>query len=268
MTDHPGDVLSAYLDAELGALEREAVEAHLAACITCQRELATADAGRGIARGLADVAPPDGFFAQIVAHGPRPKRMLDDLRPRRIGWLNVAAAAAAWILVIAVGRLESDTSAIPATIRPFLAAHASILPTFRSTSPAQAPVDTGMPSALSGSFTLLGYAVSSQGVPHAVYSDGVRTVSMFTERGRLDVSSLPLEARPIQVNARPAWRVTSADGDVVFMQNGYVVVILVAADDTMVEDVASESMTLFDDTIIDRAERAGRALLETFGLRG
>lgn len=123
MTEHVREHLSPFLDGELTAPDRAAVEAHLQACPECAahlEELATLDA---LARDLPAPAPADGFEAfparvraRIAAHGRR---------PRRIPAWGLAAAAALLLAVIT-----------PLTLMQ------------RSASPVRSPADTaGYPAA-------------------------------------------------------------------------------------------------------------------------
>jgi anti-sigma factor RsiW len=75
MTSHPLDTLSAYLDDELDAPARVAVDAHLAGCASCRAVLADLTALRGSAAAWSDVAiaPPADLWPGIAARlaGPR-----------------------------------------------------------------------------------------------------------------------------------------------------------------------------------------------------
>jgi hypothetical protein len=96
MGPHVTDRLSAYLDGELPALERGAVEGHLGTCDACTRrleELAAVDEGL---RALPDAAP-DGYFDSF------PSRVRQRLEPHRTrGSLPAWTWAAAAALLLAV----------------------------------------------------------------------------------------------------------------------------------------------------------------------
>jgi hypothetical protein len=98
MTAHVEDRLSAYLDGELPAPERVAVEEHLAACVDCERRLEQLAALDAAARALPVVAPA-GYFEAL------PERVRARLQARRGGsaWRLPVwswAAAAALLLVV------------------------------------------------------------------------------------------------------------------------------------------------------------------------
>ncbi|MBE3590023.1 MAG: DUF4349 domain-containing protein [Firmicutes bacterium] len=59
--------LSAYLDQELTAEERAAVEAHLAACAECREEFASLGRVVQALRGLPEAQPPEGFREALRA---------------------------------------------------------------------------------------------------------------------------------------------------------------------------------------------------------
>ena len=61
MTEHLHDLLSAYLDGEVTADEHTLVDAHLATCEACARELAVADEARQQLRSLPAVEPMAGW---------------------------------------------------------------------------------------------------------------------------------------------------------------------------------------------------------------
>ena len=100
---HPGDLLSAYLDAELGEADRSLVDAHLAECAECRAELAAVEDSRFRLQSLPAIEPPPGVLelpAEVVPlRLPRLRRML--------------AAAAVSALVVGVGFGVSADRAVP-----------------------------------------------------------------------------------------------------------------------------------------------------------
>jgi len=60
--NHPGDLLSAYLDGELTTEEHRAVAAHLEACETCRSEFAATASARASLRSLPQIEPPAALF--------------------------------------------------------------------------------------------------------------------------------------------------------------------------------------------------------------
>jgi hypothetical protein len=118
--------LSAYMDGELGAPEREAVAAHLRSCPACARHLEELRAVDTAARDLP-LAVPDGYFEAFRGslrqrlQRPRPVR-------RRVAPVWIGAAAAAVALALLTPRLLVRDSRAPvprAAPAPTLAAHGS-----------------------------------------------------------------------------------------------------------------------------------------------
>jgi hypothetical protein len=90
MTEHLGELLSAQLDGELTADEIESVNAHLAECDACRRELEALSEVRATVRAAPAVDPPFGFYERLVLRR----------RPRWIAAASLGAVAAAWIVVL------------------------------------------------------------------------------------------------------------------------------------------------------------------------
>jgi anti-sigma factor RsiW len=84
--------LSAWLDGELAAEERQQVAAHLEVCLGCQGELAV-------------LSRLDAALGTLEAPLPAllPERVLDRLRPRRRYWWQSLAMAASLVLGIVLG---------------------------------------------------------------------------------------------------------------------------------------------------------------------
>ena len=133
MIAHVQDHLSAYLDGELPAPERAAVETHLRTCPECARHLEELSAVDEAAREL-DVEPPAGYFdslpGRVVARLPAPRRGVWGVRrsappsstsergfiPRERTTLPVWVWAAAAVLVLAVLTpltFQKTTSPVP-----------------------------------------------------------------------------------------------------------------------------------------------------------
>lgn len=103
MADQWTDRLSEYLDGELAPFERQALDAHLAACADCAGVLEELDAVRQQASVLPERVPPVADpWAAIASRIERmPRSGADEGRaPRRVSLPQLAAAAA---LVLAVG---------------------------------------------------------------------------------------------------------------------------------------------------------------------
>ena len=101
MKDHVSDRLSAYLDDDLDASERAAIDAHLRGCAACAEELAGLRRLVTYARSVAalDEPPARDLWTGIRARLEPPRAMA--FAPRRVS-LAVWQLAAAAVLLIAV----------------------------------------------------------------------------------------------------------------------------------------------------------------------
>ncbi len=81
MKEHPGELLSAFVDGELDAAKRNAVESHLASCSECREEVARI---RALSAALVPPAPLDELTT---------KRFLAENRKRRSMKGGTSAAA-------------------------------------------------------------------------------------------------------------------------------------------------------------------------------
>ena len=95
---HPEELLAGYVDGTLSAKDRAAVEAHLAACSRCSREVELARGARTALRSLTEVPAPQGVATKALeeATGARPAV---GGTPRWYRFGGVAAAVAAGLLV-------------------------------------------------------------------------------------------------------------------------------------------------------------------------
>ena len=85
MTPHVDPRLSAYLDLELTAAEREEVESHLATCADCSRTLEELRGVVAVARALKDRPPEADLWPEIEARlGAPPKGAGARARARRV----------------------------------------------------------------------------------------------------------------------------------------------------------------------------------------
>lgn len=122
---HPDPArLSGYLDGDLAAAERAALEGHLAACGACAATLAELAAVRDRARALPPLAPPAALWAAIEARlGAAVVDLGAERAKRARRWSfstpQLAAAAAALIVVSAAGAwLMGRNAAIPVATSP------------------------------------------------------------------------------------------------------------------------------------------------------
>ena len=107
MSEHPNERLSAYLDGELDAASRTAVEAHLAACAECRADL---DGLRGLVRRAQalDDRPPErdlwaGIAARLEAAGGAAVVPLEPRRRRFVFTMPQLAAAAVALMAVSGG---------------------------------------------------------------------------------------------------------------------------------------------------------------------
>lgn len=91
--NHPGDLLSAYLDGEVSAEEGSAVVEHLAACESCRQDVLDLRETRDLVRSLPMLEPPRAAGRRGLVRSRRPA----------LAWAvsGVAAAALAFGLVFA-----------------------------------------------------------------------------------------------------------------------------------------------------------------------
>jgi anti-sigma factor RsiW len=101
-TDHPGDLLSAYLDDELSPDVATAVEAHVASCAACRSDLAELDGARAALRSSPRLSAPPGFTRDLV----RNRRQAS----RRGVALMLAAACVAVVAGLALAPIHPDSS--------------------------------------------------------------------------------------------------------------------------------------------------------------
>jgi anti-sigma factor RsiW len=268
--EHPGELLSAYLDDELTAQERAEVEAHLEFCAPCLGDLDEEREVRSAVRGLPAVDPPFGFYERILRDGPA-----DPAQPTkrrfRFGMANLVATAAAWVLVLGVANLNSSGGgSVNPSPNDYVAAHASVLPAVGGRSPSKEEAQRyDVPDRLAGTYELVG-EITTRGIPQLIYTDGQKLLSVFVQAGRLNQAAVPDDARRVEVNGAEAWLVPSDDGDTIFLQRPGVVVIIVGPSlDQAASDMATAGPKADgDESLLDHVRDAAEGLLETFGLQG
>lgn len=268
--EHPGELLSAYLDDEVTTVERAQVETHLASCASCRADLDEESEIRSAVRGLPVVDPPFGFYERILRDGPS-----DPAQPQkrrfRFGLANLVATAAAWLLVLVVANFNSGGGSVNPSPQGYVAAHASLLPGLGGSPPSKDKAQRyDVPDRLAGTYELVGEQDSRYG-PQLVYTDGQKYLSVFVQPGHLNESALPRDATPVEVSGSPAWSVPSSDGsETIFLERPGVVVIIVGpAPDEAASDMATAGPRADgDDSLVDRLRGAAEGLLQTFGFQG
>lgn len=134
MVEHPADDLHRLLDRRLGAERAAEVEAHVAGCARCRREL---EAARGVKTALREhlpqVATPDALAARLraVARGAAPRR-----RPfgrRRPAAAAAALALAAVLLIVVTRGAERAADIVPTVAADYAAYRSGIMEIRRPT---------------------------------------------------------------------------------------------------------------------------------------
>lgn len=98
MTEHPEELLAAYVDGELDAADRRAVQAHLRSCERCRGEVEMARVARDALTSLPEVPAPEGTAFRVLREARRPPATG---RVWRIATaVGVAASLAAGVLVL------------------------------------------------------------------------------------------------------------------------------------------------------------------------
>lgn len=96
MTHLSFEALNLYIDAQLGAAERAAADAHLAGCAECQAALARLERTLGALAGLPPVRIPVDLSAAVLAQ-VRPRR-----QGRLVAWALLAAQLGATLALLIV----------------------------------------------------------------------------------------------------------------------------------------------------------------------
>ena len=106
------ELLSEYLDNELGAAKRAEVDAHLAACQACQRELQELRATISLVASLPKATAPSALV-QSIDEGVRAETPAAS--PTRRVWYLFPALAAAAAILIAIQLTPKRTPPTPET---------------------------------------------------------------------------------------------------------------------------------------------------------
>jgi hypothetical protein len=103
VTEHPEELLAAYVDGDLAEEERAEVTAHLSTCATCREEAALAEGARAALASLEEVPAPAGLGTPAIQRARPERRWMG-----RLGWVAAGAAAAALVGVFAWTGLKDD----------------------------------------------------------------------------------------------------------------------------------------------------------------
>jgi anti-sigma factor RsiW len=192
------ELLDAYLDDELSADERSAVDSLLARSPQARAELDDIDRVRSLVRGLPDVPVPFGFYERIT----RRRRRVPGLAAATVG-----AVAAAVVLILAVTPV-ADRVAPPvedlATRHAMLASATGEMPAGYEPMPMEDSGETPAPPALANGFERMAAYDAPEGM-HLVYALGATRVSVFEQFGRLSWSELPDDGERVTLDGSDAW---------------------------------------------------------------
>jgi anti-sigma factor RsiW len=112
---HPEDLLADYVGGTLDERERAAVDAHLPGCARCSAEVRQAEAARAALSELEDVPVPFGVTGPVLAEAGRRFERRRGTAWGRFQWAAGLAAAAAFVVVVAlnVGGEDAQNAAAP-----------------------------------------------------------------------------------------------------------------------------------------------------------
>ncbi len=112
---HPEDLLADYVGGTLDERERAAVDAHLPGCARCSAEIRQAEAARAALSELEDVPMPFGVTGPVLAEAGRRFERRRGVAWGRFQWAAGLAAAAAFVVVVAlnVGGEDAQNAAAP-----------------------------------------------------------------------------------------------------------------------------------------------------------
>jgi hypothetical protein len=97
---HPEELLAGYVDGDLPARDRAAVDTHLAACSRCRGEVSLARSARSALGALPDVPAPDGIAARAIEESRGTAAAPGGGTPRWYRVAGIAAATAAALVVL------------------------------------------------------------------------------------------------------------------------------------------------------------------------
>jgi len=273
MTDHLrdghlDDVISAYADGELSAVERAEADAHLSSCPTCQDELAATRQAKQWVSGLPAVPAPFGFYERLLLDGRKPPNP-HPRWPVRLGAISLAATASIWFGVIGLTGMGGSKPGVLPGLSSFVNRHLHMTAP-KNEEPAtpatqQEASSLGLPNELSGGYQL--YRIIQQGPERwALYTDYATVISVFIEPAVIDPSDLPEGSERMHFDSGWAWLVPTQAGEAVLSQRGDWAVLVVGpvlGGPSVAEDVRPGSTS---DSIADRLQGAGRGIFEAFGL--
>lgn len=259
MSPHPDpEVLTAYVDDELDDALGAEVAAHVRVCDGCAAAVAAERATAQLLRGLVAAEPPAQFLDRVARRGPVPRSQLR--HHTRFAVANVAAAAAVWIGVVGVARLTTGGETVRPELSALVGAHGAN--SFVGLNRLAVRTTDAVPSTLDGGYRLVETSIVD-GRREALYTDGVDWLSMFVEPGRLDTDALPDDARPVAIEGRRGWAMRVGADEVVVVEQGDTVVVLVGEESEQVMTAARGQAPT--PSIRQRVDAAARGVIDSFG---
>jgi hypothetical protein len=267
---HLDDLLSAYVDGQLTVEERAVVDAHVAVCPTCRRELAATRQAKAWVSGLPAAEPPFGFYDRMLRDraGPQTRRQR---WPMRLGAVSFAATACVWFGVLGLASLNGARPSGMPTLSSLFNLHTSV--SSRTAEQEVTPAATvrkadsfGLPDQLPGGYRLTELLDRDAG-EQARYENGTNVMSVFVTPGAIDVYGFPDGTTIDWVDGQQVYLVPWRTSVVIVAQRGDAVVTIVGPErlpPSMAEQVDPPSPGR---SIADRVQAAGKGLLEAFGLR-
>jgi len=239
MGEHPGDDLHLLLDGRLEAARAAEVEAHVAGCARCQRELEALRRVKAVLREHVPMVPvPDDVAARVRAtmYGTVAPRRRFPMRAR-VATAAVLALAAVLVLAIVRPRLRSP-DLVHAVAADFTAFRSGALQLQRRTADApeleqffrevQVPFPTPVFEFGAMQFSLAGGSVREGGGPRAMFAyESTTGDRMICEMYAGVTGDLPAGAEVREYGGKQFYIYRMAELTLVFWQDGTVVCVLV-----------------------------------------
>jgi hypothetical protein len=265
---HLDDLLSGYVDGELGGEDRAAVDAHLASCTECRAELQATREAKTWITTLPPVGPPFGFYERMLRGDAGPT----EPRSRwvtRLGAVSLAATASIWFGIVGFASLDAGRPGGMPPLGSLFNLHSDAKPVPNPTTPPE-PLEhraaaLGLPSALAGGYELT-EVLDRRDSTQAVYQSGPDVISVILAPGVINVDGLSSGTTIEQVGNQIVFRVPWDGQKVLVAQRGAFVVIMMGPAPLAPAMTDQVDPPTPGRSISDRIEAAGRGLFQAFGL--
>ncbi len=268
MTVHLDDLLSAYADGQLPALEQAEVESHLAVCPACRAELSATRQAKSWVSGLPEVLPPFGFYERIVLDpsGPRERRAR---LATRVGAISLAATASVWFAVVGLSGLDTNRPGGLPALNSLISLHESDTGARSGQDPT--PEEIRQAAALGLRPEIDGYQLTEVNdlgdEQQAIYADGDHSLSVFVWQDYdIDESRLPAGTQAQVYRGHPVWIVPHEPEPVIVAQMGVNAYVFVGPDPVAPGVAEGVEPATSSRSMLDGVKGAGEGLLEAFGL--